>query len=486
MEKLAMLIRNKFSFAAVPNKFAIAAALGLSLAACGGGGSNPTASDAASVDASVIDAQKHPASISGTAIPPATSINDASGAVWTVKNGVIYRAGVQTVSSDVTLLLWYSGVIYQENAYNAWWKWQNHNWVAASDPRIAVTPPVVTPPVVIPPVVTTPPVKVPPVTTPPVTTPPVVTPTTTAKFYGVNGHYNDGGPYTSNIPQQVKDMQALGIQSIRQDAGSMAQMTTLANLIPQFAPVVIQPVFNQYPNASTSEATAYSTYYAYGVTNAQQFAGKIPVIELMNEPEVQYFPNGPANNGQNITDMASSNSAWPAFRGAVRGFIDGFRSVDTTKKTLIASPSVGWLHYGILDGLWNGTAPDGSSGHPTARWDLTNFHWYQDDGDIENAGNTNTNVLQYLKTAYAKPIMMSEIGVQKSESESAIDSYVSTETSFYAANAAKYGIVGFNWYELYNFQNLNGFYMGLYSAEGVQNAGRAAAMKSVIAATGGQ
>jgi hypothetical protein len=444
MEKLAMLIRYKF---------ALATALGLSLAACGGGGSNPTASDAASVASAVVDAQKHPASISGTAIPPATSINDASGAVWTVQNGVIYRAGVRTVSSDVTLLLWYSGVIYQENAYNAWWKWQNNSWVSASDPRV--------------------------------TTPPVVTPTSAVQFYGVNGHYNDGGPYTSNIAQQVKDMQAMGIKSIRQDANSMSDMTTLANLIPQFAPIVIQPIFNVYPSASTSETSAYNAYHAYGVTLAGQFAGKVPVIELMNEPEVQYFPSEPANNGQNITDMAASNSAWPAFRGAVRGFIDGFRSVDTTKKTLIASPSVGWLHYGILNGLWNGTAPDGTSGHPTARWDLTNYHWYQDDGDIENAGNTNTNVLQYLKTAYALPIMMTEIGVQVSESESAIDSYVSTETSFYASSASKYGIVGFNWYELYNFQNMNGFYMGLYSAQGVQNAGRAAAMKSVIAASGG-
>jgi len=471
MKKLTMLASYKF---------ALAAALGLSLAACGGGGSNPTASDAASVDSAVVDAQRHPVSPTGTAIPPSMSINDASGAVWTVQNGVIYRAGVRTVSSDVTLLLWYSGVIYQENSSNAWWKWQNNGWVSASDPRIAVTPPVV-----VPPVVTPPPVTVPPVTTPPATTPPVVKPTTAVQFYGVNGHYNDGGPYTANIAQQVKDMQAMGIKSIRQDASSMAQMTTLANLIPQFAPIVIQPIFNQYPSASTSEATAYSTYYAYGVTNAQQFAGKVPVIELMNEPEVQYFPSGPANNGQNITDMAASNSAWPAFRGAVRGFIDGFRSVDTTKKTLIASPSVGWLHYGILDGLWKGTAPDGSSGHPTARWDITNFHWYQDFGNIENAGNTNTNVLQYLKTAYALPIMMTEIGVQKTESESAIDSYVSTETSFYAANAAKYGIVGLSWYELYNFQNLNGFYMGLYTSQGVQNAGRAAAMKSVIAASGG-
>jgi hypothetical protein len=484
MKKLTMLVQYKF---------ALVTALGLSLAACGGGGGSPGASDAASADAAVVDSQRHPVSVTGTAIPPSMSINDASGAVWTVQNGVIYRAGARTVSSNVTLLLWYSGVIYQENSSNAWWQWQNNGWVSSSDPRIAVEPPVTTPPVVVPPVVTTPPVttpppvKVPPVVkTPPVTTtPPVVAPTTAVQFFGVNGHYNDGGPYTANIAQQVKDMQAMGIKSIRQDAGSMAQMTTLANLIPQFAPVVIQPIFNQYPSASTSEATAYSTYYAYGVTNAQQFAGKVPVIELMNEPEVQYFPSGPANNGQNITDMAASNNAWPAFRGAVRGFIDGFRSIDTTKKTLIASPSVGWLHYGILDGLWKGTAPDGSSGHPTARWDLTNYHWYEDFGNIENAGNTNTNVLQYLKTTYGLPIVLTEVGVQKTESESAIDSYVSTEIPFYSANAAKYGIVGLSWYELYNFQNLNGFYMGLYSAQGAQNAGRAAAMKSVIAASGG-
>jgi hypothetical protein len=37
-----------------------------------------------------------------------------------------------------------------------------------------------------------------------------------------------------------------------------------------------------------------------------------------------------------------------------------------------------------------------------------------------------------------------------------------------------------DWYELYNFDNNSGFYMGLYSSPGVDNAGRAAAMTSAI------
>jgi hypothetical protein len=305
-------------------------------------------------------------------------------------------------------------------------------------------------------------------------------PATTLPFHGVNGHYVDGGAYSSGIAQQVADMQYMGVKSIRQDCGSSGDLTTIAGLITQFAPIMVQPIFNVYPTG-TNETTIYNQYFTYGQNAATAVAGKVPVIELMNEPENQFL-GAPANNGQNITDFSAYNSKWPALRGACRGFIAGFRSVDTTKQTLIAGPSVGWLHYGLLDGLWKGTAPDGTSGHPTCQWDLTNFHWYYDDGNIENAGNTNTNVVQYLKTAYGVPIILTETGVQYSLSESAIDTYIGTIVAWMVANATKYGIVGYNHYELYNLDANSGFLMGLYSSRGVKNAGRADAMKAAIAA----
>jgi len=298
-------------------------------------------------------------------------------------------------------------------------------------------------------------------------------------FYGVNGHYVQGGVYATNIAQQVADMKAMGITSVRQDCYSTADTAKMASLVSSFAPVKIQPVFNVFPTTA-DETTAYNQFYAYGQTVAGQLAGKIAVIELMNEPENMYFTKGPRYSGQDVTEWSASNSQWAAFRGAVRGFYAGFRAVDTTKQTLIASPSVGWLHFGLLKGLWTGESPDGSKGHPTATWDITNYHWYYDFGDIENAGGINT--LAAIQSAFNLPIMLTEIGVQASVSDSAYNSYAASSVTRYARIARTYNIIGVDWYELYNFQNIDGFYMGLYSSPGVVNAGRASAIGSAVAA----
>jgi hypothetical protein len=138
------------------------------------------------------------------------------------------------------------------------------------------------------------------------------------------------------------------------------------------------------------------------------------------------------------------------------------------------------LHQGILEGLWTGEAPDGSTGHPTATWDITNQHWYYDFGDIESAGGVNT--LAVLQSTFKLPILLSEVGVQNSVSSSVYDSYVGTAVAEYAGAAAKYNIIGIDWYELYNFDNNGGFYMGLYNSPGVVNGGREPAMASAIAA----
>lgn len=396
-------------------------------------------------------------SADGALAPPLASLVDTQHNVWTigqdpVNAGVVQKNGItDTSTGNVVLLLWFGGFIYQKNSAGDFYKWSGTAWSLTPDPRLSTGGGGGTSP-------------------------------TTISFYGVVGHYIDGGVYSTNLTQQVADMQSIGLKTFRQEARSTAQMTTLLNLLPSYAPIVVQPIFNQWPNSAGSETSTYNTYFTYGQTIAGQFAGKVPVIELMNEPEVQYFSTNPTSNGQQVTNWAASASQWPALRGACRGFIDGFRSIDTTKKTLIASPSVGWLHYGILDGLWNGTDPGGGSGGAVVRWDLTNFHWYEDFGNIESAGNTATNVLQYLKNAYGVPIILTEIGVQRTIAESAINSYISTQMAFYATKASTYGIVGLTWYEMYNFQVLNGFLMGLFSAQNTQNSGRAAAMKAAILA----
>ncbi|MGF6544044.1 glycoside hydrolase family 26 protein [Paraburkholderia youngii] len=101
------------------------------LTACGGG----TDSGAASPEARANAAQRP--SPDGTTIPPASSIIDASGNTWTVKNGVIYQGSAKAgFSQNVTLLLLYGGKIYQ-SAYGSWWVWSGSTWNTSSDPRVA-------------------------------------------------------------------------------------------------------------------------------------------------------------------------------------------------------------------------------------------------------------------------------------------------------------------------------------------------------------
>ncbi len=78
-------------------------------------------------------------SASGTTIPSASQIIDSAHNVWTVSGNVVYENGtVAGYSANVTLLLYYNGIIYQENSAGSWWSWNGNAWVAESgDPRVS-------------------------------------------------------------------------------------------------------------------------------------------------------------------------------------------------------------------------------------------------------------------------------------------------------------------------------------------------------------
>lgn len=75
----------------------------------------------------------------GDTIPPLSTVVDSFGAAWTVSGGVIFRNGVATISSNVTLLLYWNRRVYQQaNSFGGWWVWDDNTsgWeVAAGDPR---------------------------------------------------------------------------------------------------------------------------------------------------------------------------------------------------------------------------------------------------------------------------------------------------------------------------------------------------------------
>ncbi len=108
------------------------------LAACGGG--SEMGADGLGDTAAVAKA----ASSNGTAIPPAASITDSSGAVWTLVGGHAVRNGTSmSTGSPVayTTLVYLNGAIYGRNTAGNWFKsgttpWQN---LGTADPRVTAS-----------------------------------------------------------------------------------------------------------------------------------------------------------------------------------------------------------------------------------------------------------------------------------------------------------------------------------------------------------
>lgn len=451
----------------------------LILSACGGGSDNGGPSSVAnSADpATVIDINRHPASVSGTVIPPATSLNDSSGAVWTVKSGVIYRANVKAgFSQDVIALLWYAGKIYQQNVNKLWWVWQNNTWVVSADPRPATSTGSSTG------------------TTSGTTTgsasgstaasspassstaasaPSSASSTTAAStgtstsgapgmpFFGVNEHYAYGGVYSQTpLSTQAATMVDLGLTGIRQDVHGYDQIDTLAEkVIPGLgSSVTVMPLIDAYPwddptlNGKTpTESSAYTYAYNMAAYAATKLKG-VPVVEFGNEYDLDVHNKRIANDGVNVSDY--DNTTWPIWRGALRGYYDGWRSVDTAGQTkVIATASAGFLYLGWYKGMLTGVQPDGSTGHPKVKTDIIQLHWYSDGLDPQNTwgkDGTNYNVLKILHDAYNLPIMFTEIGVNFDFTTQQAQAYITkTIPELYAARNT-YGVVGFQWYELYD------------------------------------
>lgn len=307
-------------------------------------------------------------------------------------------------------------------------------------------------------------------------------------FFGVNGHYIHGGIYASiPLATQAASLADLGMRVYRQDVYTPEQIDQLANtVIPGLGPnVTVLPMIEAYPwndpslNGRTpTEASAYAYAYGMSVYAAKQLAG-IPMVEFGNEYDSDRHNAPVANDGVDITDY--DNATFPIWRGALRGALAGWRSVDTGHVTkLIANAGTGWLHFGFLDGLMTGTQPDGTTGHPKLTPDAIQWHWYANGGDFEHAlGKTGTyNVLARLKATYGLPIVFTEIGVNPDNTSAQMAAYMAKTVPELIAARAAYNVIGFDWYELYD--DPSGAY-GLLDSNGVAKP-RYAVLKSAIAA----
>lgn len=346
------------------------------------------------------------------------AITDSAGARWTVVSGKVFRNSATVgVTNGVRELIWHDGIFiqYYPGPPSSCWSWDGSNWNQT-------------------------------------TWPVPVTDFTHMQFWGMNGHAPNGGVWSAQ-QQQVTNLVASGFNVYRTNCshGDVAVLKQFisANAAPSH--VAVYPCF--LPNVGTNESTSYANGYSLGAEMAT-LQGYVPMYEITNELE-SYAILGGGYNG----DIPShyDNTRYLQCRGLLRGMIDGIRSVDTT--TPIAGPAAGWLHYGFTDMLWNGNSP-ASSGSTDAskvvRWDLTTWHWYDNMGDIENAGDISANVLQHISNSYGKPIRINEFGCYQSDfsvsGETALTAYLTGANLMgkWDSKRATYNIVGCDYYELYD------------------------------------
>lgn len=455
------------------------------LSACGGGSEDGNSTDQSAVNKATAHAGTP--SASGTAIPPASSITDNSGAVWTLANGSVYRNGAKAGNTyNVALVLYYSGGVYHQGSGGQFYSWTGSTWVTCNDPRMGGTSAegttLPTSPYIID--------KTAAVWTLvngviyrngatvgntynvslvlwyggkiwhqgsggqfyvnvdvrnvkaqwlPCSDPRIAVAPAAGSFYGMNGHWD----YTYTPAQLVSMLKDMGCTTYRvgctDDPNQINAVVKIAQAFQsaglKLLVLIQQGVYDSSGAVFSGESAAYTRAFACArtVANAMKPYG-VTMYECGNELTRQ---NATVMNFSYAGSLAMdfNNTNWPAMRGAMRGMIDGVKSVQSTAKCGI---NFCVADIGAADALWEGMQPDGTGGHPKVRWDITTWHNYDAYGDIFRIGSDGNgptfDLPTYCKARYGVPFMITEWNTGPDQSESFRANYITTQLGeFYQA-----------------------------------------------------
>lgn len=299
-------------------------------------------------------------------------------------------------------------------------------------------------------------------------------------FYGINGHWAQGGPY-SWIPleKQKSALQDLGVTLYHQDVYNLSDAHYIKESAALMAPIKILPVLIPKDNASTEELAEVEAS-KFGAEVAKILKDIVPYYELGNEYDNKCI-KGSGYAGNHRTDY--NNDRYLIRRGLVRGLIEGIRSVDTSTE-LVGGSMAGWKHYGFGKMLWNGTTPNSETEDASkkVRWDITCWHWYDDMGEVTKAGETEknrgVNTLEQLKTLFARPIMVTEFNTRPNNfTEAELAIRLTSMLDMWTKHAMTYDIVGINLYQLYS--DREGSY-GVFKRDGITKVDRYYSYKDFI------
>lgn len=483
IEKITMVKRRQFIGGLV--------ALGGScvLSACGGGGGEDSevAARAASGNSAARATARTTASPSanGTAMPPASSIIDSAGAVWTITGGVLYKNGVVAGNNyNVALAMYYTGAVYAENTSGEFYQWNGTGWVRCADPRLTggtsadgTTMPSA------PYIIDSTGAKWTLVngvaykngvvagtnynvsialwyggkiylrntsgqfyvnaevkaqwlacSDPRVTTAPAA-----GSFYGMNGHHD----YLYTPAQLVTILKTMGCTIYRvgctADSSQLGPVSDIARTF-QTAGLQVFALIQQgiYANDGTlyaSESAAYSAGFSSGATVARALMPYgVTMYECGNElTRDRAIILDDTNAGTKAADFNNTN--WPLLRGVLRGMIDGVKSVQPSAKCGV---NFCVNDIGASDALWEGNQPDSSTGYPKVRWDITTWHNYEVYGDIfaipADGQSPGFDLPTYCKARYGVPFIISEWNTGPERTQAYRANYITSQLSeFYSA-----------------------------------------------------
>lgn len=240
-------------------------------------------------------------------------------------------------------------------------------------------------------------------------------------FYGLNGHFD----YPESTATIIAALKFMGCTVYRMTyEGSQASMNAIVAMAQAFIAdgtglmLYVCDDLSAYSTGTTVYSTptiAYNTGKAEGqlVANAlAPYAQAVMAIELGNEMarkgnmvSLSYIM------GTNPADFTQSD--WFSLANVCAGATDGVRSV--LPNMPVCNNALTFAEYAVSDMLWNGTNPNGSSGNPPIKWDITALHSYQSWGDPVNIsydgdGTSRFDLYSYLANAYQRPLVLSEWG----------------------------------------------------------------------------
>lgn len=275
-------------------------------------------------------------------------------------------------------------------------------------------------------------------------------------FYGINGHVNQGGAYQAPFQLQRDLLLDLGVQAYRNDVWDELSARRLGKLDDAFdgSGIMVLPCMTPGLPRDASELDAYRIGYQMSHAVATVLKGRIAVYECGNELENDILVSD-GNKREQYNPIL-----WPAYRGLIRGLVDGVRRADPSAKVGV---DAGWLHFGALRMLWNGENPLSPERAEPIRWDITMYHWYSDMGNILRAKGV--DVLDSLMNSFGKPIWITEFGFRPNGNTHDQANYI-TNAGFgeFSRLRKRYDVQSAYLYELFDMQAETGY--GLLTADG--------------------